>query len=55
MLTWVVVDVGQQLQRGPQAVEVGGVSGPLQDDGQFLDTLGKRLGRLQLHQSEYIS
>lgn len=46
--TWVVVDGGQQLQVWPEAGEVGGVAGPLQDDGQLLDALGKRLGRLEL-------
>ncbi|TNN40348.1 hypothetical protein EYF80_049485 [Liparis tanakae] len=47
-LTGAGVDVGQQLQVGPQPVEVGGVSGPLQCDRQLLDTLGKRRRRLQL-------
>lgn len=48
--TRVVVDSGQQLQMRPEARQVGGVAGPLQDDGQLLDAFGKRLWRLELFQ-----
>ena len=48
--TWVVVDVGEQLQVRSKACEVGRVSRPLQDDRQLLNALCKRLRRLQLEQ-----
>lgn len=46
--TWVVVYVGQELQVGSEVGEVGGVTGPLQNDGQLLDTFGEGLWGLQL-------
>lgn len=49
-ITWVVVYVGQQLQLRPEACEVGGVSGPLQDDCQLLNAFSERFRRLQLQQ-----
>lgn len=48
--TWVVVDGGQHLQMRPEAGQVGGVTSPLQDDGQLLDAFRKRLWRLELFQ-----
>lgn len=46
--TWAGVDVGQQLQMGSEAVEIGWISGSLKGNGEFLNTLSKWCWCLQL-------
>ena len=49
-LTGTGINVGQQFQVGPEPVEVGWVTSPLQCNCQLLDTLSKRCWGLQLWQ-----
>lgn len=50
LLTRTRINVGQEFQVGPQPVEVGWVTGPLQRNRQLLNALSKRRRGLQLNQ-----
>lgn len=48
LLTRAGINVSEQLKVGTQPVEISWISSPLESNGEFLNTLGKRCWGLQL-------